>query len=112
MNDVWWFAGIGNIELPVPLSKILYIIEKLALTEFIVEPEQATPLRYSISGVTFKLALLLDTIVGAVPPFIISIIVTNEELTFDKIGPSALVAGTWTAISLTWIEFAFDDVKL
>ena len=52
---------------------------------------------------------MLDTIVGAVPPFIISIIVTNEELTFDKIGPSALVIGTWIATSLTLIESAVFD---
>ena len=110
-NEVWWFSGIGNIELPVPLSKILYIVEKLALTEFIVEPEQATPLRYSVSAVTFKLALLLDTTVGALPPFIILIIVLKDELTFDKIGPSALVIGTWTAISLTWIESAVFDLN-
>ena len=64
---------MSKIELPVPFANMLYTIEKLLLTEFLIESDDDTPVENWSTSVVLIDAELFDTYVGTtlVPPFII-----------------------------------------
>ena len=64
---------MSKIELPVPFANILYTIEKLALTEFLTESDDDTPVENWSTSVVLIDAELFDISLGTtlVPPFII-----------------------------------------